>query len=778
MSQSRISLTTRVLALTTVLGPTSIAAGNAAEDRPKTVEPSIEIVSNEAVDASMTQEIVVTAQKREQNVQDVPIAISALAGADLTDKGIGRSASEVLTYVPNASAGTQLHGRPRWWIRGVGAGQQQLDLANPVGFYLDEVYISNASATGFPLFDLDRVEVLRGPQGTLWGKNTTGGAISVVSKKPSLSEQDNYVKVDYGTFNDRIFEGAYGAVLIPGKLAGRISGHLENQDGWLRNLYTGETDGEFQDDAYRAQLLASITPDIEALFNVHYRNYRTSGAITTTASYLPNGLYRDGYRRVNDTTTVDTNAPDWSHTEQIGGSLNLNWDLGGYTLTAITGYERYKTLGVADTDYTPLEVSRSYTDAKSTQWTEEVRLVSLAEQRISWIAGLYYFHEDIKSDAFAARLPDGSVSQRPGSSAVRSFSDTIYSHQAESYAGFGSATAHVTDAFSVALGTRWTYEKKTLQFNRLGSASPAGTSWSDFNSWWASYTGTIGGPGTFAGDLSRSWNAFTYDVTPQYKIAPNHLVFFKYAVGVKSGGLNTAATLPVALQVVKPEKLDSYELGYKSEWLDGRLIFNATVFHYKYDDVQINVVGPNPGAVGAATVSYLQNAERAHSDGAELEINARPFDNFHINTSVGYLQTKFDKLQVVNGGANLSGNQFVRSPHWTFNVAVDYSIPVGNDSKITLGADARYTSHQFYYVTPQNDQTRRLLNQDPYLIANARISYALADDRYTFSVYVNNVFDQEYQNHALPAFTPGTVNGDIIYWAAPRTFGGSIIARF
>ncbi len=157
-------------------------------------------------------DIVVTAQHREERLQDVPSAVTALSKDQFTTGGIGRSANEVLNYVPNATAGTQQHGRPRWWIRGVGAGQQQIDLANPVGFYLDDVYISDASATGLPLYDLQRVEVLRGPQGTLWGKNTTGGAINVISERPHVSgDQDSYVKLEYGSYDDKIAEGGLGS---------------------------------------------------------------------------------------------------------------------------------------------------------------------------------------------------------------------------------------------------------------------------------------------------------------------------------------------------------------------------------------------------------------------------------------------------------------------------------------------------------------------------------------------------------------------------------------
>src|SRR5690606_680086 len=186
------------------------ASGGASFISPLHAE-NVQLAANSALDVAAAGRVLgtvtVTAQRREETVQEVPTAISVLSGKDLLDSGIGKGAAEVLSYVPNASAGTQLHGRPRWWIRGVGTGVQSLDTPNPVGIYLDDVYISNASATGFPLFDIDRVEVLRGPQGTLWGKNTTGGAINFISKKPSFSP-DGYLKVDYGTYEDKTIEGA------------------------------------------------------------------------------------------------------------------------------------------------------------------------------------------------------------------------------------------------------------------------------------------------------------------------------------------------------------------------------------------------------------------------------------------------------------------------------------------------------------------------------------------------------------------------------------------
>ena len=333
--------------------------------------------------------VVVTAQRREETAQAVPTAISVVSGESLVDSGVGRSAGEVLNSVPSASAATQLHGRPRWWIRGVGTGQQQLDFANPIGFYLDDVYISNASATGFPLFDLDRVEVLRGPQGTLWGKNTTGGAVSVVSRRPDFDSNDGYLKFDYGTFHDKLVEGASNGIIWSKRLAARASFHIESRDGRFDNLYDGRSAGEFQDAAARLQLLGKITDDLEALANVHVRKYTTNGAVATVIGSGASGAYRDNYVPSTNLNDISTNAPNTSDVRQTGANLTLKWKLQGYALTSITGFEEYKETTLSDGDYTPLEISRGWVDAVSRQYSEEVRLASPHADRLNWVAGLF-----------------------------------------------------------------------------------------------------------------------------------------------------------------------------------------------------------------------------------------------------------------------------------------------------------------------------------------------------------------------------------------------------
>lgn len=735
--------------------------------------------------------VTVTANKRQESVQQVQTAVTTQTGAQLLDKDVGRSASEILNYVPNASAGTQQHGRPRWWIRGVGTGQQQWDLSNPVGFYQDDVYISNTTATGFPLFDLDRVEVLRGPQGTLWGKNTTGGAINVIAKAPSLDEnaKDNYLKLDYGSFNDRIEEGAINGVILPERLAGRIAFHQEDEAGPFHDVYQNTKAGGFADGAIRGELLGIISDNLEAQLNVHYRKYTTTGAITTTESYAANGVYQNGYVPSGDPRDVSTNAPAWSNVEQTGASLNIKWQLGRYALTAITGYEQFYNESVGDGDNTPLEGSRSHTNGKSSQISQEIRLASPREDRWNWLGGIHLFNELIQYDTQSAILAGVPSAGNGAAATARSYAGTTLDHHDKSYAIFGSSTYNFTDRLDGTVGLRWTNETKNYDLNGLASSTTgASSNFSNLASWWNSYTGTYAAPGTlasntFSADSSKTWSVFTYDGTVGYKLTDTQRVYAKYAYGFKSGGFNTAATNLAGVNTVKPEKLRDYEIGYKSEWFDNRLTFNANAFYYNYKDVQVNVVGTVSGIPGTST---LTNAPKAHVKGAEFEVEALPITNLHTFANVGLLNSRYDDFPYLNAAtglpANNRGAQLVRSPHVTAQIGADYKIPLENGDHILIGGDARYVSKQYYFATiVQQSSGRYILSQPNYTLANFRLEYATRDDKYTWSVYALNAFNKVYKNHALPGTATvanPTSGGDSVYWAPPRTVGVSLTARW
>jgi len=739
--------------------------------------------ADEKKDAVTLQKVTVTAQKREETAQEVPTPISVLSGADLLDAGIGKGSNQVLNYVPNASAATggDLHVRPRWWIRGVGTGVQSLDSPNPVGIYLDDVYISNASATAGPLFDLDRVEVLRGPQGTLWGKNTTGGAINFISKKPSFTP-DGYVKFDYGTYNDRTADGAYGGAVDDETIAARASFHTESRDGRFYNNKTGDDDASYTDSAYRLQLLDEITPDLEALVNLHFRKYSQDGASSTVTGTGVNGAYLRGYIPDPNPNHVNTNAPNSSDTTQNGALLNLKWQLGRYALTSISGYEDFKNTTFTDSDYTPLELSRGWSDQKSRQLSEELRLTSPREDRWNWVGGLHYLHEIIDSESVSAKLPGiPIVVAGPPAAFNNNFSDTSFTHTTQSFAVFGSTTYNFTDDLSVTGGLRWTSESKKLDWRRLNNTG-TNVAFNDITNWWR--TSSVSTPlvASATDDGSHSWQASTWDVTPEYKITEHARVYAKLARGFRSGGYNTAATSQAAInQIVKPEILTSYELGVKSEWFDGRLNANANIFKYDYENIQVNVVGPLPTSNGVS-VSYLQNVKQGKASGAEFELEAIPLENLHLNASLGILNTKFTDFDVpsgynASGGVisylDYSGNRFVRSPHYSGVLGFDYNIPLSTGAKVVVGGDWKYQSLQYYFTTNQNDT---LLGTGGFTLGNARVSYITANNKITLTGYVNNISDKVYRDHALPG--SATATGDTSIYGLPRTGGVSVTARW
>jgi iron complex outermembrane recepter protein len=736
--------------------------------------------------------VTVTANRRKENAQKIATPITVLKGKDLLDQGVGRSAQEVFNYVPNATAVGQQHGRPRWWIRGVGAGQQQLDLASPIGFYLDEVYISNASATGFPLFDLERVEVLRGPQGTKYGKNTTGGAVNIISQKPSLKEgkADDYIKADYGTFNDKVLQGGFNVPLIEDRLGARISVYQEDVDGRFNNIFKGTKDGGLQDGAIRGQLLGKISDDAEALLNVHYRKYKTDGTITTTNSYLPSGVFRNNYVPSTGYNDVSTNGDNWSKTSQTGANLNFKWNIGKLALTSITGFEGFKNEALTDNDNTPLELSRQHVDSETRQISQEFRITSPREDQWNWLAGVHLFKENIDSATQTGKLPASQVanSSVANSGTAVTYNATNLKHETTSVSLFGNTTYNWTDAFATSLGLSLSHEKKEYDLNRVGTAtSGVNGTYGNLAQWWQTFTpnSLYSGAGTFSASDSASWNKWSYDFTPEYKLSPTDRVFFKYAHGIKSGGFNTAATNALALNQVKPEQLDSYEIGYKSEWLGGRLNFNATTFYYDYKDVQVNVTGFNAQANGP--VSYLQNVDSAKTYGLELEVQALPTNDWFVSGSLGLLSTKYEDAQIVNNGGNFDGNRLVRSPNVTANVLTNYTFHVDNGAKVVLGGDARYLSKQYYYVTPQGydrgtGYDRTGLEQGGFTIVNARVSYVTPGNKYTVTAYANNLFDKHYLQHSTtvatsPTATPA-INGDNIIQGGVRTVGVSFAAAF
>jgi iron complex outermembrane receptor protein len=770
---------TRRQALATVSGLTLLAFAHAVSADNAVVTPATgaNIVLASANDSAVLDDVVVTAQRRAEPIQEVPTTVTAISGNEVQALDLGSSAANITFLVAGTSAGETAPTRPRWWIRGVGTGAQGFDVQSPVGVYFDDVYFSNVNATGQPVYDLERVEVLEGPQGTLWGKNTTGGAIDFISAKPSF-DPSGYVKVDHSSFDDQLYEGAYGGAIIDDVLAARASFHSESSPGAYLNSYTGNTEMQFHDDAGRVQFLANFAPDWSALLNLHYRDYYENGTDWTVIGAGPGGqYYKDtlttpgGYTPNPSPSVVSSNAPNTTQVRQDGAVLTVNGPVGRNTLTSITGYEGFQTVVFTDSDYTPLEIQRGWNAGHTQQISEELRLASPRDDRWNWLAGILLFEEDINSQTVTATLPDAATGATPSGVNGR-YLYSSFLQNTKSYSGFFSNTFNFTDAFNISAGVRYTDEIKSDNLDLLNAPVVKTEPLSPYNNvatWWL--PSSVNGLNSIAAqDARNNWGAWTYDATPEYKITDHARVYAKYAHGFRAGGYNSSATSAANIDVVKPEYLTSYEVGAKSEWLNGRLTANADAFLYHYDDIQVNVV--------TAGISQLTNAGAGKANGVEFTIEALPLENLHLRLNQAWLNTKF--TEYTTGGISYAGNNFVRSPHLSIVLDGDYHWRLPNGNELVLASDWRYTSRYYFY---SNDQVDPNVVQQGYTLGDVRLSYDIR--KVTFTAYVNNVTDKIYKQHTLletnstaPAPSNIYLGGDAVSWSEGRIVGGSFTVRF
>ncbi len=712
----------------------------------------------EADSAPTLKSVTVTAQRREESVQDIANAVSAVSGAHLGQTGTDY-VGKAIRFVPNAQASNpDGDTRPRWYIRGVGTGDQGAATVFPVGVYVDDVYLNAPLAGGDPLFDLDRIEILRGPQGTLYGKNTTGGAVNILNKKPSF-ENDGYATLGYGSRNEKIVNGALGGTLVEDRVAARLSLYSKERDGFIKNVYDGQDYDRVDNKAVRLQFLAKLNPDLTALWSLH--DSQTRG---TAAGLLPVGRFPwlGGYNRSNpDHRYIDSNVDNKSKVEHPGTSLTLNYDLGDYRLTSISAYDETKQRSISDDDLSPVESGRNYTNNRWRQYSQELRIASPTSETLRWILGTHVFREDLQSAQATSALPEAGAPEA-------SYTGTAFDHSNTSYAVFGNLAYDFTEQLTVTGGLRWTREKKDIDLDLVQLTG------SNFNgNWWSAGAlqdpVAVTAPGITSNGNERrnkTWSAVTYDLTPEYRINDNLRVYARYAKGFRSGAFNTGLSSSLEqLSTVKPETLDSYELGLKSEWLNGRVHANGNLFYYDYDDMQVSATTTT---ASGSLVSLLTNGAQGKARGAELELEAQATDNLHLQLSASVFSSEFT-------GDLWKGNSFIRAPRHTYALGADYRIPLDIPGSLVLGGDLRYQSKEYFISAYQASQWT-WLNQGGYTLSNAHLSYTTADEKYNVTGFVNNLTDKRYQTHGL-----SLNRGSSPYWASfgdPRTAGVTVTAKF
>lgn len=718
------------------------------------------VVTSGAQAQNVLEEVTVTAQKREENVQDVGIAVTAFTGEQLTQLGY-TNAQQVTALAPGVST-IQPNGEANYAIaiRGVANSDFVANVESPVSLYIDEVYLSQMSSAGFQLFDMERVEILRGPQGTLFGRNATGGLAHYITRKPDF-ETDGYAQITGGEYDQVKFEGAYGGA-ISENIAGRVSVATHHNSGYIENRILGDDINNANDYSGRGQLLFTPRDDLEILLNV-----RGSIQQIRTGFFEHVVSNRDGELTPNEPSQVlgyndndgDVFAGDYDkfgHQDMhsFGASGTIKWEMSnGMKLTSITDYQEVERDYIEDSDASPIDGLNFYLSTDAEQFSQELRLNGETD-RSRWVAGLYYLDIEV-NDANGAEFPlalgyDGGATGNP-----LGF-DSPYTTETSSWSIFGQYEYDLTEKITGIAGVRYINESKDHEFTTNIVAFVPGMTERNGNQ-------NIF-PDPAFGDVYRG-DSEDHMVSAKFQLdfRPNDdwLLYASFNRGVKGTGFNAPfagdnSFFTDSVMEYDSETLHAYETGFKSSLFGGLARFNATMFYYDYEDFQAFTI------VGLTT--NMVNSD-ASSLGAEFEIQATPFDGLDFLFGAAYLDN-----EVEPPGAQDTVS--VQSPKWNVNGLLRY----GWDAlggRLAIQSDFQYRSEHYFSLTRAETVT-----EDGYVVANARISYTDSSERWTMALFVDNITDEEYLVQAFDLSGPNILGMTEHYFGRPRWIGGSVRFQF
>lgn len=722
------------------------------------------------------EDIVITAQRREENLQKAAIAVSAVAGDTLTKSSVTQ-ATDLTRLIPSiqvapASAFTQIY------LRGVGTFGANAFAEQGVAFNLDGVYLSRPAAPAGLFYDLERIEVLKGPQGTLYGRNATGGAVNVITAKPKLGELGGYANAEYGNYN--ALKGS-AAVNVPlgERAAFRLSGQYAKHDGYYSDGYDDENT-----QAVRGQLKFDTGNGFNALFSADYAHVGGMGSGGTIVPLLDgkNRLGPSDPRVIAAYLARSPTAPvpqftalnnGYQNNNFFGASVALNADLGFAKLTVIPAYRKTNLdfLGYASSFL--IDITE-----KSSQMSLETRL-SNQSGPLNWVVGAYYFGEDVNANQYFNQASNGTR--------------IISKLNTESYAAFGQATYSLTDTFRLTGGLRYTSDTKKQ--NSEAHTLP--------------FVGFV--PGLFPLvpiilDLPSfpmtnvTFSKVTWKGGVEFDVGPRSLLYASVSSGFKSGTLFAAT----GLNYSKPETLVAYTVGSKNRFFDNKLQLNVEGFYWKYKDQQISHLGPvqvavTPGGPIFSPVYTTENAGAATIYGVEAELLFRPTQNDLLSANVQYLHTSYDSLiyqfYSTTGAApvvgcptaatplmgataaaaiynvNCSGRPLANAPRFTLNAGYEHTFDLGAAGHLIAGVDTRIESSRFLsidYLT--------VGMQGAYMMSNAHLTYETSNGKYSVTGFVNNLENTlVYANASQSPVKSGTLYNQL---RPPRTYGVRASLKF
>jgi len=690
-------------------------------------------------------EIVVTARRKEETLASVPIAVSAFNGEQLEALGVTNS-GDVAALVPNLTWNTEFgRATPQVYLRGVGSNNFAPTNAGPVGIYQDGVIIGPNIVQGFAAFDLDRVEVLKGPQGTLFGRNSTGGLINFVSKKPVIGGgKDGYISAEVGSWGTFNFEGA-STFQIGDNAAARLSLVSNNASGEYSNVNpdsnTGSA-GAVSDYSGRLQLAYDNDENFSALVNIHgsfadpdVTPFIVGGTFgsPSCANNVVFGECATAFGFVNDPDPkVTAKQDDLEQVENIGGFVELKYDFGGFDATLLAGYDESSIARLDDVDESPASDEFDHYVQDFETFSAELRF-SGETDRLDWHLGGYYFTQSSEGLLVFDFPTDTSVFGPGTGFGVGNLTEI----DTDSFAVFAQGVWTLTDRARLTTGIRYTTEEVDVPryVGFLNRTDPNQTTIYSTET----DIDIAGGIIEFDVTQNETFNRVTGRLSLDYQLTDDSLVYASYARGFKGGDVNGVAVAdPLATQIARPETVDSFELGIKSSFPNANLKFNAAAFYLDYQDQQQAVILAGDTAAGEPA---LTNAASSKIPGFEADITWTPTDAITILGAIGYIDAKFSDFVTIDG--DFSNNRIPLVSDFQASLVGKYDFFLENDSVISAQLDGSFQSEQFF--TAQNDLFPEVaaLREGSYILGNASLSYSAPGDDWSAKVFVRNIANKE-----------------------------------
>ena len=749
---------------------------------------------------STVETVVVTARLRPEDAQTVPLSLSVVNASTLAVSRTDNT-NQLQLLAPSLNYGSPNPRNTSYTIRGLGSSVVAIAQSNDglepgVGFYVDGVYHARPATAAFDFTDLERVEILRGPQGTVFGKNSTAGAISITTKAPSFDFEARG-ELSGGDFG---FLQAKGYVTGPisQAVALRLSGAITQRGGVLYNAFRGDRDNDIGNLAVRGELLYQPNSNFHVRFSADYSQFlnhcctqvtvtvgqslkaaaRQFPAMAAALNYTPPST--NPHNRV-----ADIDASLGSNTDEGGLAANADWNLGAVTLTSISAWRWWNWDAANDRDYTSIPVQLlQHIPSYQRQFSQEFRIASNGGNAIDYAAGLYWFYQRITGTPITGYGPQatfwllGPAPQFPTNLLDGYRTDGFTRFNTFSYAAFGEAIWHVTEALSVTGGIRYTYEDKDGSYTSDVSGGLITTNQTLINA-----KLSILRPQSYAATVSDGSPSGRASIS--YQFAPSLMAYASYSRGSKSGGINMSglplnpSNLPaLSAAVIRPEQNTTWEMGFKTRLLDDHLLFNIDGFDTTVRDFQANVVDTGPGALRG----YLSNIEKVRVQGVEMDSDVVVDEHLSGHLSATYTSGRYASykngpcpLELIASSTtvcDLSGRPLTGLPVWALSLGGEYSTPVtwlDNSGQIYLHGEYSYRSKM--YGDPSDS---RYTLMPGYSLLNS--SLGLRDGAWDFSFWVRNLTNEHYlQNVTVQAGNSGLVLGTP---GDPRMAGVTLRATF